>query len=268
MTITVLSVVLLQGLGGFLHCPMMCGPFAIALGTGKKSFFVQLTYNLARTVSYSLLGFALGFTGDVMNRFFLDQAAGIVGGILLLYFGLSYMFPGILPGANLHLPGKLMSSLRGKGDNQRGPFFAAILFGSVSGFLPCGLLYPAFALSLSTGGPVEGAVVMAVFGLGTIPSMLLTGLAGNYLTQKLAGKGRYILGALVIAAGIFMIVTRLFFAGAHNHGHDADHSDHMHMHHETESEMNHEMHGPEKAGSEDNATEESDPEDHSIHSHE
>ena len=50
---------------------------------------------------------------------------------------------------------------------------APLLIGAVWTFLPCGLLYSALLVAALAGGPFDGALVMALFAMGTSVSMML-----------------------------------------------------------------------------------------------
>ena len=61
----------------------------------------------------------------------------------------------------------------------------ALIAGMLWGFLPCGLVYSALALALSSGNPLTASGVMLAFGMGTLPMMLLAGTTAGALKQKL-----------------------------------------------------------------------------------
>jgi sulfite exporter TauE/SafE len=52
------------------------------------------------------------------------------------------------------------------------------------GFIPCGLLYGALAAAASSGEILTGAVAMAVFALGTVPSLLVVGVVGQVAATR------------------------------------------------------------------------------------
>lgn len=52
------------------------------------------------------------------------------------------------------------------------------LLGVALGFLPCGFLYAALAAA-ATADPLHGALAMLAFGLGTVPALVLVGIAGQ-----------------------------------------------------------------------------------------
>ncbi|MBK9638008.1 MAG: sulfite exporter TauE/SafE family protein [Bacteroidetes bacterium] len=51
-------------------------------------------------------------------------------------------------------------------------------------FLPCGFVYLALAGAASNHGVLEGMSYMALFGLGTIPMMLVISLSGKFISIK------------------------------------------------------------------------------------
>src|SRR5581483_11804505 len=53
--------------------------------------------------------------------------------------------------------------------------------GILNGFLPCGLVYAYLALAGASAGLLAGALTMALFGAGTIPALVLTGIGGSLL---------------------------------------------------------------------------------------
>jgi len=86
----------------------------------------------------------------------------------------------------------------------------SLLLGAVWGWLPCGLVYSAVALSLSTTHPLYGALTMLFFGLGTLPALLMMGLASHKLTQlKQSPYVRQVAGGVII----FLALLNLFSVG-------------------------------------------------------
>ncbi len=92
-------VALMTGLVGSLHCIGMCGPIAVALPLGNKSWlhrtFGSLTYNIGRTITYGILGALFGLLGQGIEMAGLQQWASIGLGIVLI---LSVLFPVLFKG--------------------------------------------------------------------------------------------------------------------------------------------------------------------------
>ena len=83
------------------------------------------------------------------------------------------------------------------------------LAGVCTGFLPCGLVYAFLALAGSTGSMSQGGLRMTLFGIGTMPLMMLTGWSGsimNWTTRhralRLAGWCVLLTGLLSVARGV------------------------------------------------------------------
>jgi uncharacterized protein len=209
------------GLFGSLHCVGMCGPIACALpnpkGAGQdssKSSLVgnALLYNLGRTVTYSLLGGLIGVVGRGLQLAGFQQIMSIVLGVILLVIAL---FSINVEAKLLQLPGlnqlvfRLKSQLGRlfKGSGMNTSFFIGLL----NGLLPCGLVYMGVVGALSTGGVGSGMAYMALFGLGTLPLMLTTGLAGNFAGIRFRTALRKAYPAFLIFFAVLFLFRGLNF---------------------------------------------------------
>jgi len=74
----------------------------------------------------------------------------------------------------------------------------AFALGALWGWLPCGLVYSMLAWSLAIADPLQGALLMGAFGLGTLPALLATGLAAHQLSQLIRHPATRSLAALTI----------------------------------------------------------------------
>jgi len=217
-----LGAAFLQGFAGQLHCVGMCGPFVHALNSEReKPILANSAYNLGRSLSYMSVGFLLGIFGATLNRGFFHYAAAILGGLLIVYFGLAYLFPGRLPHlAHLRLPKPVQKALGGlvRGHEGGGVVERSALMGLASGLLPCGLLLPAYGLALGLGDPLAGAFAMFAFSLGTYPALFGFGLSSSAVWQRVQrGWLRYAMGLLMIGFGAFMIYQRVWNPHDHHH---------------------------------------------------
>ena len=63
----ILTAAFVLGFAGSLHCIGMCGPLAVMIsGSNQRSIFLnRLVYNLGRTLTYMVLGAAIGFIGTL-----------------------------------------------------------------------------------------------------------------------------------------------------------------------------------------------------------
>ena len=86
---------------------------------------------------------------------------------------------------------------------------ALFTIGLLNGLLPCGFVYIGLAAAAATGTVINAAFYMALFGLGTVPVMLVTCLAGKMISVnirhrllKLLPVGAMVLAALLILRGL------------------------------------------------------------------
>ena len=165
------------GLLGSTHCVGMCGPIALALPLSKKQkwaiFKNASIYNLGRIITYSFLGLLFGLLGQGIAIAGFQQFFSIFAGILLLISALAFAnleswlvrFP-FIAHFFLWLKNKMGQLLK------KGTPTSNFSIGLLNGLLPCGLVYVAIAGAIVTGGALEGALFMSLFGFGTMPLML------------------------------------------------------------------------------------------------
>ncbi len=210
-----------MGLATSLHCVGMCGSI---IGTLTLSLSPQVrnnkrllipfvfNYNFGRITSYTLAGAIAG----VVESFIPAPVTEING-----YRILQLVSAVIMAGAGLYIAGWLP---RFAYIEKTGAYFwrliepygrklipvkdpvQAFLFGLIWGWLPCGLVYTALALALTTGDIAKSAITMFAFGIGTLPAVMGVGIMTSILT-RLSRMQRF---KQVI--GLFMIALALFAA--------------------------------------------------------
>lgn len=80
------------------------------------------------------------------------------------------------------------------------------VLGLVLGFIPCGLVYVAGAKAAATQSIFGGMITMFVFGLGTFPAMVITGLTVNLISVKLRHRLYRLAAIMVIILGVLTIL--------------------------------------------------------------
>lgn len=204
-----------SALAGSPHCAGMCGPFAVAACRGPAS---ATTWQIGKLGTYVILGGVAGGLGEAALP--PGWIATTVSVALIVWF--SAVLAGLLPEprwASATLERALSRGLaRSKGEDggmSRG--VATFSFGVVNGLLPCGLVYAALGLAVAAGGAAEGAFVMAAFGLGTVPALTAIGLGGRRLGVRTM-RGRRLLAAVVLIAGLTSVAARSAMLPGHGHG--------------------------------------------------
>lgn len=178
-------LLVVSGLLGSAHCLGMCGPFALAIGSGASGWQVnlrrQLLYSAGRIFTYAVLGAAAAFVGLRASRALVgwgnaSAILALLAGIVLIVQGL--WSAGVLPKrgvAAAACPGAGMFRLLLTGKGSLDVFLAGLF----TGLLPCGLLYGMLALAASTSDLAQGLMTMVAFGAGTVPAMVMAGVGGS-----------------------------------------------------------------------------------------
>lgn len=203
------SIALLTGLVGSLHCVGMCGPIALALPVGGQSLMKatlsRLLYNVGRILTYSALGLFFGSFGKAIFIAGFQQQFSILAGILLIISILPSHFTINLPFQ--YFTNSLVFSIKKLFSIKSTLGF--LLLGLANGLLPCGMVYMALAGALLSSSPLEGAIVMALFGIGTAPLMFSVSILPKFLTlntrqkiNKFLPVYTFLLSAILITRGL------------------------------------------------------------------
>ncbi|WP_127471722.1 sulfite exporter TauE/SafE family protein [Thiomicrorhabdus aquaedulcis] len=209
------------GILGGVHCLGMCGGVVGALTfsleprvqrSWPRMMLFQLAYNFGRIGGYAIMGALFGLLGAQLGSLVtflpVQQALQVLAGVFMISLGLylggwwfgvvqierlgAKLWSRIQPLANKLTPIKRLDQ--------------AWLYGTVWGWLPCGLVYSMLIMALSAGSALQGGLVMLAFGLGTIPNLLLMGVFAFYFT-KLTRMVlvRQLAGLSVIGLGLWQI---------------------------------------------------------------
>jgi sulfite exporter TauE/SafE len=200
----------LTGLLGSFHCAGMCGPIALAVPTIGKSTAQQLLskvmYNLGRIVTYAILGSLLGTFGLGLKLAGMQQSISIAAGILIVLVAIfsTQTIEKWIGNPFSLVKGNTISRLF-----QSPTLISVFTIGLLNGLLPCGFVYVGLIGSVATQHALEGALFMALFGLGTFPMMLGVGMVGQFLTahartsiNKWVPVFAILIGCVFIARGL------------------------------------------------------------------
>ena len=226
---------LATGFLGSLHCVGMCGGFVLALdrpASGRwRRVAVQALFHLGKTTTYVLLGGLIGLGGAaLMNSAWFPSAQAVlsvVAGCLMILAGLQ--ISGVLgewSAGALFGPGSLYQRAFQAALNIRSPI-APFVTGSLTGFLPCPLVYAFLAAALQTGSVLPAMGTMAILGLASMPALILVAVAGAKVGPAARKRIIRIAGIVVILLGIITVLRGVapdLLHGDHGDGHD--HSQH------------------------------------------
>ncbi|MCC5939393.1 MAG: sulfite exporter TauE/SafE family protein [Lunatimonas sp.] len=201
----------LLGFLGSFHCVGMCGPIALAVSANDRSRYLlnKLAYNVGRTTTYAVLGGVVGLVGFSLSMAGFQQWLSVLLGGLIILMAFFYQKSerwlgsvGMFGGIN-KLKSSLAAYLRKRG------LSAFFVTGLLNGLLPCGMVYVALAASLALQSPLQGAVYMMVFGIGTVPILLALMMSQRVLSVNIRKKMYGLLPYFAMFVGILFIVRGL-----------------------------------------------------------
>jgi uncharacterized protein len=192
----------LTGMVGSLHCLGMCGPLVLALPF--RNFSTAIIYNSGRILVYFCLGAVFGSFGTVFSFFGFQQSVSIGVGVFIISIS-------VIPSFKIKAVQKFEVYFKHlfipffKKKN----YFSIFMIGALNGLLPCGLVYISILGAIAMGTMVEGALYMALFGLGTLPVMILVTLSQNLIKNSWRKSLTPILPSFAILIGILFIIRGL-----------------------------------------------------------
>ncbi|HFL8824290.1 MAG TPA: sulfite exporter TauE/SafE family protein [Candidatus Azoamicus sp. OHIO1] len=210
------------GILGSVHCLGMCSGIisVLTLSIANKSklniCLYLFLYNIGRITSYVIIGITVGTISSIVTNitgyigFYIFK---ILSGLSLIILGLylsgwwkvllyaekygykiwkniNYIIKKIIP---------IKNSLYG------------LILGMLWGFLPCGLVYSCALWCANSGSLQKNLILMFLFGLGTLPSMIITSTTIHKISVIIKAKILVkILGLCIIFLGTLHILAMFF----------------------------------------------------------
>lgn len=245
LDLALISTTVALGFFGSGHCIAMCGgicsALSFALPPAKPWLRVKilLGYNLGRILSYVFIAFILSFVTQqfalILSPNFAQgylSSLRFIAGLLLICMGLylANWWRGLV---YLEKVGQRVWKYFIPFTKSLLPvtrFSKALLYGMVWGWLPCGLVYSALALSIAQADLLNSSLAMAGFGVGTLPALFATGMLAEKFQKVLNNKHlRTIFALTIIGFGIWT----LLYSGEHDHSahQSKEEQGHQHSHH-------------------------------------
>ena len=189
------GMLFITGLLTSFHCISMCGAInmvAVINQNTNKRLKSPIFYNLGRIISYTLLGAFTGLIGNIISISKTVMGIIIIMSAIIMFF-MSLNMLGVLNLKNIKIP---RTKLKVK---------SSFVIGLLNGIMPCGPLQAMQVYALSTSSPIKGALSMLIFGLGTVPLMLTTGIVLN-ITK---GKTKVLLNKIASVLILILSITML-----------------------------------------------------------
>lgn len=189
-----MTTMFVLGFLGSLHCLGMCGGFVMGLANRRHHF----NYQLGRLAGYAFVGAVLGTAGMTLRQVFPvwgQRTALVAAGLVMIALGCGLHLRPLPVGRLLPWLGRLVKEKSRQ---------ASVLLGMFTSLLPCGLLYAAYARTVASGNPLEGALLMAAFWCGTVPALAGLGLFMPRSWAPLAGIATVLVGLVTAYHGVML----------------------------------------------------------------
>lgn len=180
-----LAIAIFGVLTSFGHCIGMCGGVVVAYSSIKgKNPLGDILYSLGRITSYTILGVATALVFYIFSHT-VEALFLVVLSLVMMLFALSLL--GKIKIFTLATTGtigqqewfkKLFAKLVASKS-----IFSFFGIGILSGFLPCAPVYVAIAVALSTDSIVSVALIMAVYGVATSPSLFILSNRAGFMKE-------------------------------------------------------------------------------------
>jgi sulfite exporter TauE/SafE len=199
---------LLLGFAGSFHCAGMCGPIVLALNSSRYYGSVKgrMLYHSGRIGIYMALGLLAGIAGHALDFAGIQRHTAIISGVLMI---LAAVLIYIKPGSSW--VSRYSAKIRKLFKNQVSAKTSAgiLATGMLNGLLPCGMVYMAAAGSVAAGSIAGSVIYMMVFGLATLPMLIVISIAGAG-GFRAAGRISKLAPYLVVLIGLLMIYRGIF----------------------------------------------------------
>lgn len=177
-----------MGLAGGPHCIAMCGAACSGIQQSQSGKYNALPFQTGRLIGYSSLGAIAA--GSVQSlAWFSSQTLALhplwtffhvlvlSWGLMLLSFARQPMWADNV-GRQIWKHVRQLTQIKG----------GVLATGMMWAFMPCGLLYSALLVASLNASPLNGALSMAAFALGTSVSLIV----GPWFWLKLKRGGKFI----------------------------------------------------------------------------
>lgn len=250
-----LAAAFLLGLFSSAHCVGMCGgimgalSMAIPAQAKARRWLILCSYNMGRIGSYALIGVLAGAMAAQLAALGAANWLRWLAGILLILMGL-YLADWWRGLTYLESAGKYFWAYiqpLGKRVMPVDTAAKAVTLGFIWGWLPCGLVYSALVYAMAQGQATGAGLVMLTFGIGTLPSVLATGVLAQQMGRWLRKPQlRWPLALAIMLFGCWTIWGGTHTHHQHHHSGEHNHqsdlhggTDSSHIHQDNHSQHDH-----------------------------
>ncbi len=172
-----------------------------------------LYFLAAKLITYTLLGFLLGWFGSLF-QLSLSAQATMQFVVAIFMIGTALNLLNVHPFFRYFViqPPKFLTRLV-RSQSKSKDFFAPALLGAFTVFIPCGTTQAMMALSIASGNPFSGAAILFAFVLGTSPLFFVLGYFTTKLEDKYQKKFFKVAAVAIILLALYNLKGALVLAG-------------------------------------------------------
>ncbi len=171
-----------------------------------------LAFILGKTIAYTILGGLLGLIGS--SLIISPQAQGwmqiFAGFVMLIAVGKLLDLHPLFRQLTFTPPKSVFKILRGESRNEG--LISSLILGVMTILIPCGVTQSMMVLSVASGNPFYGALILGAFTLGTTPVFFGLGIASSEILKRPAL--RYLAATAIFTLAILSFNTGQILRGS------------------------------------------------------
>lgn len=167
-----------------------------------------ILFHSGRVIGFAVLGAILGMLGGILSiNQNVTATLGVLASLVMIILGINllevFQFTKKL---QISLPKSIFRNLI---KLEKG-IAAPLLIGVATFFLPCGFTQSMQVAALASGSWTQGAMIMLMFALGTLPMLVLISFSSyKFANSRFAPIFYKAAGIVVIGLGVFSLITGL-----------------------------------------------------------
>lgn len=172
-------------------------------------WFPVVMFLLAKTIAYTILGVLLGLFGakisfnETMSASFQLFAALFMFGTAMNLLNIHPIFRYLM----IAPPAFVRRLLKNTGKSEA--VFTPLVLGAMTILIPCGVTQAMEVLAINSGNPIQGALIMLFFVLGTAPLFILFGVSAARFSEAWQVQFSRVASVLLIGFSLYIFNSSL-----------------------------------------------------------
>lgn len=181
---------------------------------GRGRAWPILSFLVAKLAAYTLLGALLGWLGSLVQFSVWFQGMVMIA-VSFFMIGTALALLGVHPIFRYFIlspPAWMRRMIRQQAKTDT--WVTPAVLGAFTVFIPCGTTQAMMALAVASGNPVWGALILAVFVLGTSPLFFFVGYSMEWIKTMLAERFSLVAATVIMLLAVWNINGGLVLLGS------------------------------------------------------